>query len=194
MSPSSREQSLTILNRRLTWHKVVTPLALLAALPGYLVAMYTVTTARTHIMPPAIEKGFWVSGTAVSDEYLEGMSDYVLSTILNVSPANVDYHNKQLLRLADPGAVGELRAALESSAARLKKDGASTLFSPDHITVDANNLTVKTSGLISTYFGDKQTSQVQRVWLVEFAMRHGKIYVKQVKDLTDSERSSNAAL
>jgi hypothetical protein len=87
-------------------------------------------------VPPAVHKTFWVESERVSSEYLEQMGYFLMQLTLNVTPQSVDHQAKVLLQYASPGASGELRTALLAAAERLKRDGASTVFSAQDLVVD----------------------------------------------------------
>jgi conjugal transfer pilus assembly protein TraE len=84
---------------------------------------------RIVIVPPNIHKTFWVESDRVSSEYLEQMGYFLMQLTLNVTPQSVDHQAKLLLQYAAPASFGELRTALLAAAERLKRDGASTVFS-----------------------------------------------------------------
>ena len=46
-------------------------------------------TERTVLVPPEIRRSFWVSGDAVSREYLEEMAYWYAGMALNITPASV---------------------------------------------------------------------------------------------------------
>ena len=90
-----------------------------------------VGSERTVIVPPNIDKSFWVSKDKASREYLEQMGYFLMQLTLNVTPQSVDHQAKLLLQYAAPASFGELRTALLAAAERLKRDGASTVGPSD---------------------------------------------------------------
>ena len=57
---------------------------------------------RTIVVPPTIEKTFWVTKDHVSKEYLEQMASFVAWLILDVTPATVDWKKDILLNYVAP--------------------------------------------------------------------------------------------
>ncbi len=58
----------------------------------------TDTTEKTVIVPPTIERPFWVKGAETSAEYLEEMSRYLSTLVLNVTPKSIDANIDIFLR------------------------------------------------------------------------------------------------
>ena len=61
---------------------------------GHLLALVVILnllgTVRTVIVPPSINKSFWVSRDKASGEYLEQMGSFVAWLVLDVTPATID--------------------------------------------------------------------------------------------------------
>ena len=52
---------------------------------------------RIIVVPPSLEKSFWVSGNTVSREYLEQMGAFVAWLVLDVSPSSIRWKTETLL-------------------------------------------------------------------------------------------------
>ena len=52
---------------------------------------------RTVIVPPSIDRTFWVTRDKASREYLEEMAGFVAWLVLDVSPSTVDWKRNVLL-------------------------------------------------------------------------------------------------
>ena len=115
---------------------------------------------RVVVVPPAINKTFWVEADRVSGEYLEQMAYFLMQLTLNVTPVSVDHQSKVLLQYATPASFGELRAALLAAAERLKRDGASTVFSAQDLVVDEAGQRVGVRGQLTTFISDRRVSEV----------------------------------
>ena len=92
-------------------------------------AMHMAGRERVVVVPPNISKTFWVESERVSAEYLEQMAYFLLQLTLNVTPQSIDHQSRVLLQYAAPASYGELRSVLATAAERVKRDGASTVFS-----------------------------------------------------------------
>ncbi|NJM44361.1 MAG: hypothetical protein HC858_11000 [Brachymonas sp.] len=101
-----------------------------------IMAMSQKSTSRQILLPPVLEKSFWLEGKELSQEYLEQMGVYVLQLNLNVSPNSVRYFGKKMLELTDPRAHPIITKRIDVTAARLERDAVSTMFYPQDYFVD----------------------------------------------------------
>ena len=134
---------------------------------------------RTVIVPPTINKTFWVDHEKVSGDYLEQMAAFAGYLSLNVAPSTVDYQNKVLLTYVCPGSYGAFELEGRSTAERIRRDNASQLFLPRSITVDEATLRVALAGSLLTMVNTTQVSNVNKTFLAEFEYRGGKISVQR---------------
>ena len=65
-----------------------------------------VGSERTIIVPPNIDRKFWVTKDKASREYLEEMAGYVSWLVLDVTPSTVDWKRNVLLNWVAPVLVG----------------------------------------------------------------------------------------
>ena len=169
--------------RRATTFLVV--LLLGAMLTNLILAVFVIRMAgheRIVVVPPMVHKTFWVEADRVSPEYLEQMGYFLMQLTLNVTPQSVDHQSKVLLTYAAPAAFGELRTALAATAARLKRDGAATVFSAQDITVDERTMKVGVRGQLTTYVSDRRVSEVAKGYAIEFLYSAGRIYLKAFRE------------
>lgn len=66
---------------------------------------------RVVLVPPTINKTFWVESERVSAEYLQQMAYFLMQLTLDVTPQSVDHQASVVLQYAAPASFGELRTA-----------------------------------------------------------------------------------
>jgi conjugal transfer pilus assembly protein TraE len=137
---------------------------------------------RIVVIPPTVHKTFWVAQDRVSAEYLEQMGYFLMQLILNVTPQSVDHQSRLLLQYASPSAFGELRTQLSTSAERLKRDSAATVFSAQDLSVDEQHLRVGIRGQLSTFVSDRRVSDVVKGYALEFQYSGGRITLKSFRE------------
>ena len=137
---------------------------------------------RIVLVPPTIHKSFWVDSEQASAEYLQQMAYFLMQLTLNVTPHSVDHQSSLLLQYAAPGAYGELRSTMAANAARLKRDGASTLFSPRDLVVDAATQRVGVRGQLTTFVSDRRVSDVSKAYAIELQYAGGRIHLKAFRE------------
>ena len=137
---------------------------------------------RVVLVPPTIHKSFWVESERVSAEYLEQMAYFLMQLTLNVTPASVDYQSRVLLQYVAPDAYGELRSARMSVAERIKRDGASTVFSAQHLAVDERGMRVGVRGQLTTFISDRRVAEVSKAYAIELQYTGGRIFLKAFRE------------
>lgn len=167
---------------------------------GAIVLVQVIVTVRligaekTVLVPPEINKSFWVSGTAVSKEYLEQMAYWYAGLALNVTPIASEYQNNLFLKFAAPSEYGRLQAEMGAKAEFLKKNNTSTQFSVRNITVDEKNLRVALSGTLYTWTSDKKAGERNAAFMVGFKHMNGKLYVSDFKETSDQDLFGDTAV
>jgi len=166
---------------------------------GAIVLVQILMTARligaekTVLVPPEIKRSFWVSGSAVSKEYLEEMAYWYAGLALNITPAVSDYQNSLFLKYAAPSEYGRLQAEMGARAEFLKKNNTATQFSVRNVTTDEKDLKVALSGTLVTWTSDKKAGERNATYLVGFKFMNGRLYVSDFKETSDQNPFGNPA-
>ncbi len=150
-------------------------------------------TEKTVLVPPEIRRSFWVSGDAVSREYLEEMAYWYAGMALNISPAASEYQHALFLKYAAPSESGRLQAEMGVQAEFLKKNNVATQFSVSGVTPDERNLRVALSGTLYTWAGDKKVDQRPAIYMVGFKFMNGRLHVSDFKETSDQNKFGNPA-
>lgn len=155
---------------------------------------------RIVLVPPTIHKTFWVDAERVSAEYLQQMAYFLMQLTLDVTPQSVDHQSSVVLQYAAPASFGELRAAMAATADRLKRDGASTLFSTRDLVVDEATQRVGVRGQLTTFVSDRRVSEVSKAYAIELQYAGGRVFLKAFREtnpndpLETQSHSASAAL
>lgn len=173
--------------RTISYQKLIVLVSLALNLVTAVTAYRLIGLERVILVPPAIHKTFWVDSDKVSAEYLEQMGYFLLQLVLNVSPQSVDYQSKLLLQYAAPASYGEIKTSMAVVAERLKRDGASTVFSPRSLTTDERLLKVAVEGSLTTFIGDRRVSEANKAYLVELQYALGKLTIKSFKEVNAND-------
>ena len=155
-----------------------------------LLAIHTLRQAgreRVVVVPPVIHKTFWVEAERVSPEYLEQMGYFLAQLTLNVTPQSVEHQSRLLLQYAAPASWGDLRTAMAANAERIKRDGASTVFSPQDLQIDERTQRVGLRGLLTTFISDRRVSEVSKGYAIELQYAGGRIFLKTFRETTPND-------
>ena len=142
---------------------------------------------RVVLVPPTIHKTFWVDSDRVSAEYLQQMAYFLLQLTLDVTPQSVDHQASVVLQYAAPASFGELRAAMAATADRLKRDGASTLFSTRDLVVDEATQRVGVRGQLTTFVSDRRVSEVSKAYAIELQYAGGRVFLKAFRETNPND-------
>jgi len=139
--------------------------------------------SRTILLPPEINKTFWIERDAVSREYLEGMALYITQLELNITPASHGYQTKVLLNYIHPNYHGKMQAKFLADGEQLRKDNASTWFSPRTIQTDAKEKRVAITGEFVVTIGEKQVVKQNKTYVSEFEMSGGRMFLTKFEEV-----------
>ena len=145
-------------------------------------------SVRTVVVPPAIDKSFWVTRERASAEYLEQMGSFIAWLVLDVTPASIDWKKDILLGYVEPAQYGELKTRQELQAARLKRINASTSFAPQQLVPNEDSQSVAVHGRLRTLVNGLETSNEPKAYLVEFSYAGGRTHVKTFKEIALATR------
>lgn len=140
-------------------------------------------SVRTLVVPPSINKSFWVERDKASAEYLEQMGSFIAWLVLDVTPASIDWKKDILLGYVEPEQHGELKTRQELEAARLKRINASTAFMPQQLVPSEDAQTVVVRGRLRTLVNAQETSNELKTYLIEFSYAGGRMHLKTFKEI-----------
>jgi conjugal transfer pilus assembly protein TraE len=161
---------------------------LLAA--GHVMAMGVVLNllgaVRTVVVPPSINKSFWVTRDKASGEYLEQMSSFVAWLVLDVSPSSIDWKKDILLGYVEPDQHGAMKTRQDLEASRLKRINASTSFAPQQLVPSEDAQSVVVRGRLRTLVNGVETANDLKAYLVEFGYAGGRVHLKTFKEVPNA--------
>lgn len=194
MSPFANQKTREQLLSDLRWTRLVSAATGMVNVVLAFLVLWLILVQRTHIMPPAVDRPYWVAGGAASREYLIDQANYVLGTYLNTTPANIEHNTRELLRLADSAYYPSLKSQFDADIERIKRDAIASVWAPNAVAVDAPRLAIQVSGVLATYIADRKTSERPKTYLVQFRISPaGRLYVIACKDITNVQGTPDAA-
>ena len=165
-------------------------LAVGALAAGQVIALVVILnllgSVRTLVVPPSINKSFWVERDKASSEYLEQMGSFIAWLVLDVSPASVDWKKDVLLGYVEPAQHGALKVRQELESVRLKRINASTAFMPQQLVPSEDAQSVVVRGRLRTLVNGLETANEQKAYLVEFSYAGGRMHLKTFKEISNA--------
>lgn len=173
-------------------------LALVAMSVALLFALITILSIagseKTIVIPPNVEKTFWVSKDHVSAEYLEQMAAFMSYLNLDVSPANIDWKRKLLLSYVAPDDYHEMKTRTELEADRLRQNNATTAFDIKQLVVNEKQQSVVLVGLMRRLINGLNVGDPeQRSYQVQFKYLSGRVHLKAFKEIPIGQNGQKPA-
>ncbi len=148
-----------------------------------LVIINLLGTVRTVVVPPSLNKTFWVSRDKASSEYLEQMGSFIAWLILDVTPASIDWKKDILLGYVEPDQYGALKTRQEVEAERLKRINAATIFAPQQLVANEEGQTLVIRGRLRTLVNGFETANDLKAYQIEFSYAGARMHVNAFKEL-----------
>lgn len=162
---------------------------ILSLVTNVLLAAILLTSTNTHretLVPPTINKTFWVDDAAVSPEYLEQMAVFLLQLALNVTPANAEINHQAFMRYVAPANFGQIQKSLRSQVAELKELNVSTAFYPSSVALHPNHPnTIVVSGISVTWAADRRLPDRSVAYRLRFNFAGGRVHLAELVETNE---------
>lgn len=123
---------------------------------------------KVILVPPEINKTFWVTNKQVSKEYLEEMAVFLSHLLLDQSPTSSKHKRDMLLKYISPSYYNELFGRIIKQEKYLYQNNISTRFSIKEIEVDSKQNQVFIVGDQENYVADKKVGTVSASYKISF--------------------------
>ncbi len=132
---------------------------------------------RIVVVPPTVEKSFWVTSAKVSPEYLSEMSLFFANLRLNVTASSATTQRELLLRFIAPKNYNEIKTELLNEAEILKKNHITTAFFPVNVDVDTKKLIARITGDLQSTVGDSHLPSERVTYQISYIYSGGRLFV-----------------
>lgn len=140
-------------------------------------------TVRTVVVPPSLNKTFWVTRDQASNEYLEQMGSFIAWLVLDVTPASIDWKKDILLGYVDPAQYGALKTRQEVEAERLKRINATTAFAPQQLVSSEDTQSLVVRGRLRTLVNGYETANDLKAYRIDFGHAGARMHVIGFKEV-----------
>lgn len=153
----------------------------------FVVLILSLRTKIEILVPPQINKSFWVSGEQVSPQYLDEMSRFIADLRFNLTPESSATQRETLLRYTDPTFYNEFKALLIKEADYVAEQHISIAFYPTQdIRVDAKRLKTIVEGDLKSSVGDTAIPAKHVKYLLLFKYNYGRLFIKQFQEIKNA--------
>ncbi|MCL1960262.1 MAG: type IV conjugative transfer system protein TraE [Desulfovibrionaceae bacterium] len=138
---------------------------------------------RTVIVPPTLNKSFWVTDEKASGSYLEQMGTFIAWLILDVTPATIDWKKDVLLGYVEPAQYAALKSRQEVEAERLKRINGATAFSAEQLAAGKDGQSIVIRGRLRTLVNGFETANAPKAYLAEFGFAGARMHLKTFQEI-----------
>ncbi|RTL56497.1 MAG: type IV conjugative transfer system protein TraE [Rhodocyclaceae bacterium] len=171
------------IRRRNRWLGLALAVQALAQVLTLAIMFSLLGSVRTVVVPPSLDKTFWVTHDKASHEYLEQMGAFIAWLVLDVTPASIDWKKEVLLGYVEPDQYGPLKTRQEVEAERLKRINAATVFAPQQLVPNEDTQSVVIHGRLRTLVNGFETANELKSYRVEFSYADARMHLKTFKEV-----------
>ncbi len=150
------------------------------------------TRDREVVLLPTLPKQLTVTSAGVQADYLELVTRDTALVLLNRSPEGLDYWMNEILKLADPGSYGTLKADLVRIVDEQRGSDVTQAFVIRSMTVDPKGLTSEVSGTLKTFVGAQVIASDERRFRFNWTYRGLRLALSGFVQLPPQDKSKEA--
>ncbi len=118
------------------------------------------------LVPNSLKDRAVISKNYASKQYIEAVTRDVVGLVLNITPTNTEYVEKEILKITHPIFYGKLKSALLQRSKDVTDRKISNYFFPKSMQVNENKVYV--SGNLKTFLGKKMMSSDEKKYFIEY--------------------------
>ena len=141
----------------------------------------------TVIVPANLKSQISLNQEQVSKSYIEEMTGFFLSYLLDVNSSSAAYKADIILRHVFPGYYQEMKHYLDEEDKKYKQFNLATSFNPSVMEIDEKLLIVKVKGHLISYFGKSGYKQEQANYNIAYEYKNGRLLLKDFKLISTEE-------
>jgi len=139
---------------------------------------------RIVVVPPVINKSFWIESEKMSAEYLEQMAYYLAQLTLSVTPANARFQLDLLLKHTSPTFYQAMKQANERFLKKVAQESVVTFFTVQKIDTNADQKAVVMTGVQTTFLNGSKLADQPKKFLMQFQYENGRITLSNFKEMS----------
>jgi len=161
---------------------IITTFCFIVLMSNLLLVILALTKReRIIVVPPSVEKEFWIEGKKFSPAYLEQFGVFLAQLLLNKSPESISLQNRILLRFIAPDYLPVFKRALQKEKDEMIQKDLSYLFFPDQVQVFPDKKQIVLEGNRIAYLGTEIFLNEKQRYILNFAFARGSLLLKELK-------------
>lgn len=155
-----------------------------------LMLYYVIGYTRVILVPPQITSVLEVTGKDANEEYIKGMSKYLLNLALSYTPQSVEDQLGDFLKYVEPSKYELFRSTFLRIIDDVKTTQISSSFYVNHIKVDRNAKRVIVRGsLLRVTPSNIVMKDENRYYAYEYLIKEGKFMITKFVDCGSREEA-----
>ncbi len=140
-------------------------------------------TQKTIVLPPKVDKEFWVVAGELSTAYFEQVGFYIADRVLSVSPQTAKSSYDTLLPFLsnNPKELGKIREKLVEQADFIIKENIYQVFYPLHVSVNNKESYFEVMGTLRKFVGELYIHEVQSSIKVHYSVVSGRLKINNLE-------------
>lgn len=132
---------------------------------------------QTILLPANLQQEVTLESTNLSNSYLEEMSTFFLSMLLNLTSSNIDYQSAIVLRHTHPSYYKDMQDFFLEEKQRYLQYKLSTWFVPSHYEI-GKNLSAKVTGTLISKYSNTGEDQQNLTYQIDYGYSGGRLSIK----------------
>ena len=172
--------------KKMNRYLMIALLAMSIALVGMSFAMYRAIGHKSVVlMPPVLSQQMTISDVMPDASYLQQMGLFLISLRLNITPNNVEHNFKTFLDHVNSKIYGQVSVDLDAETQAVQQSRITSAFYPREQSIDADTLSVKITGRLDKYVGNRQISSKDQTYVLTFDYSKGSLTITDYYRLSD---------
>ncbi|MEE9452339.1 MAG: type IV conjugative transfer system protein TraE [Gammaproteobacteria bacterium] len=142
---------------------------------------------RTILLPMQGEGSYWIDQTAVSEAYLQQISEQLLWLRLNIHPDNAKRQQQQFLSFVHPQYYPDLKQQFTQEIETIEQQQIILNFYPKMMTVDSERLQVEVQGQLQIQVALGEIISQDSHYQMQYELKQGRLWVVRFERLTGDD-------
>lgn len=135
------------------------------------------------ILPPKVDKEFWVSGRKVSNTYLEQVGLFIADRLMSVSPSNVEDSLASIYPFltTEPTTLKKLKSFFAEYISEIKENSYWQSFYPMRVDIVPKNRKIVVRGIVKKLSGNVYLGEERKSVEITFRIKNGRFLVEKLE-------------
>lgn len=182
MDPNLAHQSLkTVIKQR----NVLLGLCIILILTSFVLSLCVISKKeRIMLIPAGLSREVEFIGSQVSVSYLEEMTAFFSTLLLELTPQNIEYKSKQLLKYVEPSAYHSLKKYFSEEMEKHKKYNLATNFTLLEIKVNPEEVCAEVRGVLGARFTEFGAEEQNVTYKISYRNSRGRLLITEFVRVT----------